>query len=97
MLGKRWRVTTTRCKRRGCVSTYHVGVGLAWHLFARVEVQELVHLGSGQTVTDLQVLDGEDLTGHGQVRRGGARVCRGVGVHLVLELYLEEETILCPC
>ena len=85
---------TTRRTKRGASPPHHVGVGLARHLFAGVEVKELVHLGSGQPVADLQVLDGEDLAGRGQVRRGGAGVRRDVGVHLVLELHLEEETIL---
>lgn len=42
---------------------YHVGVGATWQPLARVQVQELVDLGRGETVSDLQLLHDEHLAG----------------------------------
>lgn len=72
---------------------HHVGVGRAGHLLAGVKVQELVHLGGGQSVSDLQVLDDEHLPGHRLVRRR-PRGHRGLGVYLMLEPHLRKEQLV---
>lgn len=41
--------------------SYHVGVCAAWQPLTRVQMKELVDLGGGQAVSDLQLLDNEDL------------------------------------
>lgn len=42
---------------------YHVGVGTTWQPLTRVQVQELVDLGGGEPVSDLQLLHDEHLAG----------------------------------
>lgn len=43
---------------------HHVGVGFPGHLFAGVQIKKLVHHGGGQSVSYLQVLHREHLSGY---------------------------------
>lgn len=72
-------------------------MGSAWHALAGVQVEELVNLGGGQSVSYLQLLHDEHLSGQRLLSKPGPfhilpRDCRGRhdGVRLVLKAHLKK-------